>query len=300
MEALQEISVSSPSVLQLELAQQALDRTCRVVSEALTCTQARPEQWLTRVCRLTAQHLAPDAVIAHCWVIQSAEEPSALRTLYVGVGESSRREACEHLMRLAKAGTPDGDLPTDWLLQACEAGAPATRRSDIFADKAWQASRARRDREKLGLHEFARAAAALSLLDGAGALVLQFDGLHPRWNPDALSLAALDAIAAAVARGFGARFIEPDRRRLELISRLSDTQKQIAPLLAEGHTERGIAERLARSAHTIHEHTREIYRAFGVRSRMQLRDIWNGLAEAPPPMPREREPEGQAGASQRR
>jgi DNA-binding CsgD family transcriptional regulator len=48
---------------------------------------------------------------------------------------------------------------------------------------------------------------------------------------------------------------------------LSTAQREVLALLAKGLTEEEIARDTGRSYHTVHNHVRAIYRAFGVRSR---------------------------------
>lgn len=51
---------------------------------------------------------------------------------------------------------------------------------------------------------------------------------------------------------------------------LTDTERTISLLVAEGHTNRQIADRLFISAHTVAFHLRQVFRKLGVRSRVQL------------------------------
>ena len=53
-------------------------------------------------------------------------------------------------------------------------------------------------------------------------------------------------------------------------------QRRLAPLLVEGKSEREIAETIGRSRHTVHDHTKRIYRAFDVHTRPELAARWNG------------------------
>lgn len=249
-----------------------LDRACAAVGAALTCEATHPEKWLRDVCDRVCE-LMSGSIAAQVWIVAMGQGEAA--TLHAAAAGLRSRDAAARLLRDAKSSAPqtlataagglNGELRT------------FTRR-DIISDQEWSRSGLKRAREALGVHDFARAVAPLDLVNDTGFLALQFDGLTAQWQADDLALAALGAVTGAMARGFGRRFVEPAQRRLELMRRLSDAQKQIAPLLAEGRTERAIAERLERSAHTIHEHTREIYRSFGVRSKIELRDLWFGIA----------------------
>ncbi|HYF15896.1 MAG TPA: helix-turn-helix transcriptional regulator [Phycisphaerales bacterium] len=60
------------------------------------------------------------------------------------------------------------------------------------------------------------------------------------------------------------------RRRPDLCNKLSETQRVVLSMLLEGMTEPQIAEKLERSRHTVHDHTKAIYQTLGVQSRVQL------------------------------
>lgn len=55
-----------------------------------------------------------------------------------------------------------------------------------------------------------------------------------------------------------------------LVGALTERQKEVACLLAEGLTKAEVAERLFRSEHTMHEHVRHIYERPDCRRRAQL------------------------------
>lgn len=258
-------------------ARAMIAKACGMVGAALTSDAANPEQWLTQTCAQLVDLVEGRAAALAC-LRSAASFDEALRLLHAGAAGMPSPEAREaSLAALAK-----GDAAPTTGIAGGLGAARALARSQIMSDRVWQASGERRARMAIGLFEFARASAAVDLVDGPGLLTIQLDGLTAQWRPDDLTLAALEAVAPAMARGYLKRFIAPERRKRQLLDRLSDSQKLIAPLLASGLTEREVAERLERSMHTIHEHTREIYRAFGVRSRMELRDLWLGV-EAPGP-----------------
>jgi DNA-binding NarL/FixJ family response regulator len=58
--------------------------------------------------------------------------------------------------------------------------------------------------------------------------------------------------------------------RPDLTGSVSPAQRRVLEGLLGGLTEPQIAERLGRSRHTVHDHTRAIYSALGVNSRVQL------------------------------
>lgn len=59
-------------------------------------------------------------------------------------------------------------------------------------------------------------------------------------------------------------------QRPDLLGLVSDAQRRVLELLLEGQTEPQIAERLGRSRHTVHDHTKAIYSALKVNNRVQL------------------------------
>jgi DNA-binding CsgD family transcriptional regulator len=58
--------------------------------------------------------------------------------------------------------------------------------------------------------------------------------------------------------------------RPDLLSKVSDAQRIVLEWLLEGLTEPQIAERIGRSRHTVHDHTKAIYASLGVSSRVHL------------------------------
>ncbi len=59
-----------------------------------------------------------------------------------------------------------------------------------------------------------------------------------------------------------------------LLSHLTPGQARVAELLAEGLSNREVATRLQRSEHTIHDHTKSIYRLLDVRTRAEFMALW--------------------------
>jgi DNA-binding NarL/FixJ family response regulator len=58
--------------------------------------------------------------------------------------------------------------------------------------------------------------------------------------------------------------------RPDLLAKISPAQLRVLELLLDGHTEPQIGDILSRSRHTVHDHTKAIYAALGVTSRVQL------------------------------
>jgi len=60
------------------------------------------------------------------------------------------------------------------------------------------------------------------------------------------------------------------KRPSECEKQLSEAQRRVFQLLREGLPDKTIAKELHLSQHTVHNHTRAIFRVFGVHSRVQL------------------------------
>ena len=58
--------------------------------------------------------------------------------------------------------------------------------------------------------------------------------------------------------------------RPDLLAFVSTAQQRVLELLLAGLTEPQIAERIGRSRHTVHDHTKAIYAALRVSNRVQL------------------------------
>ncbi len=65
--------------------------------------------------------------------------------------------------------------------------------------------------------------------------------------------------------------------RRDVLKQLSENQRQVLAQLLHGLTEPQIAEKLHRSRHTVHDHTKTIYSACGVQRRVQLVRYFQGL-----------------------
>lgn len=185
-------------------------------------------------------------------------------------------------------------LSPAWHWGPLGAGLLVSRRQ-LVADEVWRVHRRRKSRRAAGLHGFARAVLptvgvdwatdpeeAEPGLESARSVLVQVDGLEADWEAGPAELARLAAAAPTVAEAWSRRFVVTDLHRLELLRRVSTVQRPLLPLLAEGLTEAEVARRVERSRHTIHDHTRSIYQALGVTSRLELRDVWLGRRPAGP------------------
>lgn len=58
--------------------------------------------------------------------------------------------------------------------------------------------------------------------------------------------------------------------RPDLLSKVSTAQQRVLEFLLAGLTEPQIADRIGRSRHTVHDHTKAIYASLNVKNRVQL------------------------------
>jgi DNA-binding CsgD family transcriptional regulator len=148
-------------------------------------------------------------------------------------------------------------------------------RRAMAPDEVWKRSMYRAARERHGLYDFARAVLPFDGEDGPRLLVVQVDGFDPGWNPEPTTARCLAALSRHIVDAYRRVFVVPVRHRRDLLERLTEAQREVAPFLATSMTESEIAEALNRSKHTIHDHAKSIYRAWGVNTRLTLRDLWN-------------------------
>jgi len=109
-----------------------------------------------------------------------------------------------------------------------------------------------------------------------GELTLEAAGAEPGWVASAALRDAMSLLAPVLSRIASRVVIDPLRRRRRLLEGLGPVQRRLVPMLVEGKSEREIAETIGRSRHTVHDHTKRIYRAFGVHTRVELAARWNG------------------------
>lgn len=89
----------------------------------------------------------------------------------------------------------------------------------------------------------------------------------------------------AFAELFRAQVAEPAARREAILARLRPSQRPLLPLLTTGMSQRDISHVLGKSPHTVHDHTKMIYRTLKVHSRVELAAVWHGFPiETPDPV----------------
>jgi len=250
-------------------------RACAVVSRSYTHGANSPDDW-TQSIASDLRDLIEATVGMMVMIAQWNEMDGTWDTISLGLAGDFPDGAVRALHEQAQEGWPDDDFSRT----VGHAGAtPVTAcgaRDRFLTDDLWVGCAMERFRKSIGLYELARAIVAFDDPSGRRVIVLQVDGVSATWRASAQTVSTLACIMQPALEAFVARFVEPRRARQRLLDALSPTQRRIVPMLAEGLTEAQIAERIHRSAHTVHDHTRSIYRALGVSSRLELRDLWLG------------------------
>lgn len=252
-----------------------LHRACWGVSAIRQTSSGGPGAWLESALAITRRVVeTPISYQASVRVVQPGAVGASIECF--GVCTAPEHDPLHEAIRQEfLGGCPNDDL-TPALLAGSPSRAFAARRRDLVTPEQWSHASLRAWRAALGLGEFLCVITPLN--GGAGrSLVLTADAFAGEDAFEDCHLAALSSLAREIAGAFYERFIRAEERRRKLLDALSPTQRQIAPLLADGLKESLIAARFKRSPHTIHEHVREIYRAWGVQTRDELRMLWAGL-----------------------
>ncbi|MHC4977353.1 MAG: helix-turn-helix transcriptional regulator [Planctomycetota bacterium] len=111
--------------------------------------------------------------------------------------------------------------------------------------------------------------------EGLRSIVVKLDVVD-EWDGMSEALGVVRSLGVPLHEHFVHRFLAGELRRRELLAKLSPSQRELVPLLVEGMTEEQIGVRTGRSKHTVHDHAKRIYRAWGVTSRHELRQLWGG------------------------
>ena len=231
------------------------------------------DQWLADACRLIASMSDNDlAITAHvCLADDAGTRPTVAHVACAGIADAHATTLVDE----ARRGCHENDI---WFTPALLRGTQTrtVRRSDIISDQDWQTSRYRDLLASVGIRDLAVVIIPIESPepDRSAALVLEVGGLDAGWTANDCLLLSMEVIAPVIRMAMTIRFLRPLRHRHELLGRLSPTQRRIAPMLADGMTEKEIAEALERSPHTVHEHAKSIYSSWNVRSRFDLRRKW--------------------------
>ncbi len=95
----------------------------------------------------------------------------------------------------------------------------------------------------------------------------------------------VEAATPIVAMAFWRQYVETSLNRATLLTTLTPRQRLILPMLVEGKSAETIAEVIGRSAHTVRDHVKAIYNAWGAKSRHEMKSIWQAAQQPPPGEP---------------
>jgi len=246
-------------------------RCCAAVREALTLRTPDADDWLGRIAASVSRiETEPVGVVAG--VVERVGASHATERCAIAGFRRADREA--YAAQLEQGWAGDETLaastePSPSLAPAC------LRRVDVLDDAAWRGSSLAAERRLFGAHDFARAVFPHRTVAGLRHFVLQIDGLRRAWRPTPDVVDRLRGVAPVIFSAYESRFVRLPLHRRRLLDRVTPMQREIAPLLAHGLSEAQIAQRLGRSRHTVHDHTKAIYRAWGICSRHELRELWD-------------------------
>ncbi len=237
-------------------------------------------EWLRAVTEAVFR-CAGDELIVEALVV----EPPSRRGVSRGVWRAGRAAAAGEadertlgkLIQDGRAGWPGEPTDDGQRLNA----AWIAERAELWSDALWRASRASARRAERGVYDFLRAVAPFEEARGRRAIVLQLSGSHPTWRSNDAARQSLAALTAISARAFVARFVRRSLMRGRLLELLSEAQRELTPMLLAGLSEATIAQRIGKSRHTVHDHVKSVYRAWGVSSRLEMKAVWAGTLESP-------------------
>jgi len=168
-------------------------------------------------------------------------------------------------------GLPATD-PTLLRMAQITARVACRRRSDLVDDQTWFASRHYRDYFRAwGIGDFLYSLTRPAPSSGVAThwINLGRDAGRPPFSVRERRILWL--FAREVCQDLG-RSLRPFGQAARV--RLSPRLIQVLQLLAEGQSEKRIAERLNLSAHTVHGYVKQLYRRFGVSNRSALLARW--------------------------
>jgi DNA-binding CsgD family transcriptional regulator len=131
-------------------------------------------------------------------------------------------------------------------------------------------------RQTMALGQFVRCVQPLGGASNELSLLWQVDGRAGGWTPSATDVQLAELLSGALAQLYTSTVLVREQARRRLCGMLSTSQAPILPLLAQGYSQRQIAERIKRSLHTVHDHVKSIYATLGISSRYQLYVLWQG------------------------
>lgn len=255
---------------------------CALVSNLHTVPSAEARAWLARAAAGISALIRPGTA---CWIMDASIDDSTggWHVHAFAIEGSATASAAAKFREQAESQFPAEDATAS---PARQFGVPANfclPRASLYPAGSWAPSRYRALCRETGVHEFARCVIEFDRESPRRWLVLEAQGLDEGWTPDADVLRVLSAVGEGVARAYDHRYLRLGRLRASLTQRISPAGHAVLPLLAEGLSESEIGKRIHRSTHTVHDHVKQIYRAFGVSSRLELHEVWTG-DRAPNPL----------------
>ncbi len=136
------------------------------------------------------------------------------------------------------------------------------------------------EHEGLGLYGQSTAHTDVKTSAGQCELCLAVAGTDPGWVGGLGIRQGIGLLGSLLVEVFARNILAPASYRNTLLACLQPAQRDILPLLVMGLTQPEIAERIERSRHTVHDHTKRIYQSLGVHNRAELAALWFGHRQA--------------------
>lgn len=234
---------------------------------------ATPADWLREAASLLAD--ACEGQTIEVWSARMLAPTRRWRTDHAAVAGGFNERIERALVELTARDCPLNEMPASLPTM----GPWLRPRREIVPDEVWRESERRRVRLALGIDEFVQA--GFRHQSGAidRALVVQAGARAGEQSPERAG-EALGAVAPFLFRAFHRRFIALEALRTSLLAVLRPAERALPDLLVQGLSERETGERIGRSRHTVHEKVRSIYKAWGVTSRFEMVEVWNGKRPA--------------------
>jgi DNA-binding CsgD family transcriptional regulator len=232
-----------------------------------------------RAVSIARDHVNPEVVSAWCGAVLQGgldgpigEPHGWAEAVARAIGDSAAglraalviESACADLTAKGVSFSDDEFIAHQWTRSLLH-GEPASRREST-----------------LGLAGLAsvRVGVRIPQAESDGVLTIEIGSNRSDWEAPAPVAQGLPIAASMLAKVYERLVVRPVLRRQNLMMRLRPTQQALIPFLVEGLSEAEIAGKIGRSKHTVHDHTKKIYKVLGVRSRIELAAKWNGTGSA--------------------
>lgn len=251
---------------------------CAIVSWALCGSVSGGTEgegaWASGVARRLAE--ASPGSAAMVAIVEPVPGLDASDTRLLGLAGSLGEGAASRLRREAEEGFPADDLGRRAGHYTRGASVECATAEDLGEVAAWESSALAGLRREAGLGGLARSVASFEECGEARVMIVQIDAVGGEGEVTARDCEIVSALAVPLADAYRHRFVALREHRAGVLARLSEAQERVFRHLVEGHSETEVGRLIRRSSHTVHDHTKTIYQALGVRNRLQLRDLWFG------------------------